>query len=85
MLAAAAGAVFLFIVFVVIAVTTTADRRVSANSTRDRLADYDAPSTVREQELRESFADRALVPTFGLVAGLAKRCRRTTSTSPGPS
>jgi tight adherence protein C len=71
--AAAAVAVFLFTVFVVLAATSKADERISAHSTRARLADYDAPATIRRRELRESFADRALAPTFGMVASLARR------------
>lgn len=73
MLIGAAVAVFLFAVFVILAVTSSADERISARSTQARLADYGGPSTVQRRNQRESFVERALLPVAGSVSGLTRR------------
>src|ERR1700729_515974 len=70
---AAVAAVFLLSVLLVLVIGSKADERRFAQSTRARLKDYDAPVIYRRQELEKTFADRALAPTFGMVAALARR------------
>jgi tight adherence protein C len=72
-LAAAAIAVFLFILFVVLAVTSSADERISARSTQARLADYGGPTAVGRRDHRGSFVERALLPVAGTVSDLTRR------------
>ena len=73
MVAAAAILVGAFAVLLVVVVMMEADERVSSRATRARLVDYDAPVPERDQELRQPFADRVLVPAYGRVASLARR------------
>jgi tight adherence protein C len=72
-IAAAAGAVFVFATLVVLVVTAKADERIAARAARARLADYETPAIRRDEELREPLADRVLVPALGLLVRLANR------------
>lgn len=51
-----------------------ADERITARAVRARLAAYDpGPVVKREEDLREPFANRVLVPAAGALVGLARR------------
>ena len=50
-----------------------ADERLTARAARARLADYEAPVLQREEELKEPFATRVLIPAAGFIGGFARR------------
>ena len=56
-----------------VAAVTKADERVAARAARARLADYDTPIIQREEDLKEPFANRVLVPAAGALVNLGKR------------
>jgi tight adherence protein C len=66
-------AIGLFAGLLTIGAVIKADERITARAARARLADYDAPVVKREEELREPFADRVLVPTAAAVLGIGRR------------
>ena len=74
MIIAAAVAIALTAGLLTIAAVTKADERVAARAARARLADYDAPPVIqREEELREPFAERVLLPATGAILALGRR------------
>ena len=56
-----------------VAAVTKADERVAARAARARLADYDTPVIQREEDLKEPFANRVLMPAAGALVSLGKR------------
>jgi tight adherence protein C len=76
MIVATAAAVCFFITggLLAYAAAIKADERITARAVRTRLAAYDpAPVVKREEDLREPFATRVIVPAAGALLGLARR------------
>lgn len=73
MLFAAALTIALAAGLFTVAAVTKADERVAARAARARLADYDTPVIQREEDLKEPFANRVLMPAAGALVSLGKR------------
>ena len=76
MIIATAAAIGFFVTggLLAYAAAMKADERITARAVRARLANYDpAPVAKREDDLREPFATRVIIPATGALLDLARR------------
>jgi tight adherence protein C len=78
MLPVAVIAIFVTATSLAYAAAIKADERLSVRAARARLGDYEAPVIKREEDLKDSFAERVLEPVARVVLGQAARVLPTT-------
>jgi tight adherence protein C len=73
MLALTTIVIFLFAALIAVVVAMKAEERVSSRAVRARLGDYDASIVRRDEELKQPFARRVLLPAGVAIGDAARR------------